>query len=244
MPYPAPTDFETLSGTLRLSHKYCVDYIRDRALVHLSSNYFTKLSALDESCTPKASSWKKPSWSAPTFSVKVAAIELAREVEAFWTLPFAFYSLATGDNPILRLSSRRIYRDRHSSLSEADELAFLEGCCVQRDSATSDLMRFLHYPAQIPGCWQGHRCTSARLRAIEEVWKDRKGAFEGDPLYLWFGTDWDRLLDARPTCIMSMKLTHQHARQTFWDQLPALYRLPEWGHLERLKEGAIGLEES
>lgn len=240
MPYPAATDFETVSGALRLGNKYGVEYIRLRALVHLSSNYFTTLSALDDSYPPRSSPWKKPSWSVTSFAVKVAAIELAREVDAVWMLPFAFYSLATGDNPLRKLLPRRIYSGHRSSLGAEDEFTFLEGSCVQRDTATTDLVRFLHFPVHIPGCTGGFMCAAARLRAMECVRKDRAGIFEGDPLYLWFGTDWDRLSDACRDCVGWMKFSHQQARQEFWDQLPAMYGLPNWRHMEKLKEAAIG----
>ncbi|KAF8209476.1 hypothetical protein K438DRAFT_1537045, partial [Mycena galopus ATCC 62051] len=46
MPYPAKTDFDSLCGCLRLSHKYLVDYLRRRALVHISRRYPTTLADL------------------------------------------------------------------------------------------------------------------------------------------------------------------------------------------------------
>ncbi|KAJ7119163.1 hypothetical protein C8R44DRAFT_737989 [Mycena epipterygia] len=228
MPYPAPTDFETISGALRLGHNYCIDYIRQRALVHFSSAYFTTLSAFDESCRPGVAPWQEPSWCVHR-SVKVAAIELAREVDVLWILPFAFYSLAIGESPIRRLFPHRIHSGSHSSLGLQDELAFLEGCFEQRDTATTDIIRFLHFPIEITRCKGGSRCGYPRLRAMEDVRRDRKGPQGGDPLYLWFGTDWDRLL---AVC--------SQAREEFWERLPGMYGLPGWDHLEKLKMDAIG----
>ncbi|KAJ7061551.1 hypothetical protein C8F01DRAFT_936749, partial [Mycena amicta] len=46
--YPAPTEFNIIEGCLRLSHKYEVDYLRKRALVHLSSAYPTRLPLWDK----------------------------------------------------------------------------------------------------------------------------------------------------------------------------------------------------
>ncbi|KAJ7290264.1 hypothetical protein C8J57DRAFT_1492991 [Mycena rebaudengoi] len=45
-PYPAPTEFDIVSGALRLSNKYAVEYLRRRALVHLSSRYFMDISSV------------------------------------------------------------------------------------------------------------------------------------------------------------------------------------------------------
>ncbi|KAJ7689802.1 hypothetical protein B0H17DRAFT_936829 [Mycena rosella] len=45
--YPSPTTLDVVAGVLRLSQKYSVDYLRRRALGHLSSAFFTTLSARD-----------------------------------------------------------------------------------------------------------------------------------------------------------------------------------------------------
>ncbi|KAJ7132735.1 hypothetical protein C8R46DRAFT_818567, partial [Mycena filopes] len=46
-PYPAKTIFPIIAGVLRMSHKYQVDVLRKRALVHLSSLYPTTLPGWD-----------------------------------------------------------------------------------------------------------------------------------------------------------------------------------------------------
>jgi hypothetical protein len=93
MAYPAPTDFDTIVGCLRLSHKYEVDYLRRRALVHFSSGHCTTLAAEDASdsevLTLGWQSWGRRNKPA---SFPILAIRLAREVDALWTLPTRFIS--------------------------------------------------------------------------------------------------------------------------------------------------------
>ncbi|KAF8209359.1 hypothetical protein K438DRAFT_2062479 [Mycena galopus ATCC 62051] len=44
IPFPARTEFDTIVGYLHLSHKYGVDHLLRRALVHFSSRYPSELS--------------------------------------------------------------------------------------------------------------------------------------------------------------------------------------------------------
>ncbi|KAJ7919445.1 hypothetical protein B0H13DRAFT_1477969, partial [Mycena leptocephala] len=90
-------------GCLRLSHKYGVDYLRRRALIHFSSGFPSALSEWNKTTysgddwdpTRGASgliSWRWPGASGTQFA---AIIQLAREVDSPWILPGVFYALAT-----------------------------------------------------------------------------------------------------------------------------------------------------
>ncbi|KAF7341208.1 TY3B-TY3B protein [Mycena venus] len=83
-PYPSETDFDAIHGVLKFSNKYLVDYLRRRALVHLSSRYPM---TLDGWMDPTPPSWRiEP-------DLLIPAINLAREVSALWILPVVFYAL-------------------------------------------------------------------------------------------------------------------------------------------------------
>ncbi|KAJ7100480.1 hypothetical protein C8R44DRAFT_888299 [Mycena epipterygia] len=96
MSFPASTDFDVIVGCLRLGHKYGVDYLRRRALIHYSSGYPTTLAAAD-AIESSESALKKMSWPDPDFSFpyEVFVTELAREIDALWILPRAFYELSS-----------------------------------------------------------------------------------------------------------------------------------------------------
>ncbi|KAJ7684273.1 hypothetical protein DFH06DRAFT_1155170 [Mycena polygramma] len=237
--YPCPTTIETVVGILRLSHKYEVNYLRRRALIHLSSGFPTELSSTET----VTGSWGT---SSDLLGVGpfIAIIRLAREVDALWVLPTAFYNLADAcsTGPGLLTSIRpSTFNGRSAQLSDEDQTAFVNGYCAQINTGPSDVTRFLHEPATIPGCSDGHRCMVLRLRAIEMVRHDRASPrFQADPLLLWHGLDdWKRLLGICLACGDALTETHMEARLAFWDQLPQMYGLPPWEELRKMKTAAV-----
>ncbi|KAJ7753391.1 hypothetical protein DFH07DRAFT_824300 [Mycena maculata] len=247
-PYPAPTDIFVIAGVLRLSHKYGIDYLRRRAFVHLTSAFFTTLSAYDDSIeADDGIPWKLPSWAIPdsyVFPALVYVVQLAREVGGLWILPYAFYQLAEAcpNKPdVLSCIKLDSFAGFPALLSEDDQSSFVKGYCVQISTATSDVLRFLRTPQIIPGCRTPHGCLLSRLEALDLTHSDLDtAAFKADPLLLWYGRDWDRLADACDTCVASLKAASQATRQAFWDQLPQMYGLPPWEELEKIKAEALG----
>lgn len=239
MPYPAPTDSETVLGILRFSHKYGVDYLRRRALVHLSSRYFTTLSDRDDSYDPSASSWKRPSWPVDSLAVHVEAIQLARQVDALWILPYAFYDAATvSDSEELRnVLGSSIPDGWSASLSAEDQASFLKGYLTQMHSSSAEILRFLHHPLIIEDCTTAQKCTSERLAAFSHM--DDLVGRSMDPLDVWIADDWETM-EICVTCLASLQKTHREARAAFWDKLPEIYGLPGWEELKELKTAAIG----
>ncbi|KAJ7645219.1 hypothetical protein DFH06DRAFT_595859 [Mycena polygramma] len=69
-PYPAKTTFPVLAGVLRMSHKYEVEPLRQRALTHFSSRYPT-----GKTVPSKPSEWSsKSSWSASSYHIEVSLL--------------------------------------------------------------------------------------------------------------------------------------------------------------------------
>ncbi|KAJ7438914.1 hypothetical protein B0H11DRAFT_1884190 [Mycena galericulata] len=235
--YPAPTTFETLAGILRLSTKYEVDYLRRRALIHLSSAYPTKLSVWDslkENFTEQPS-WGRPSWSILANSeIRFDAIRLSRQIDAPWVLPAAFYQLAADrevDHPA------DLLHDEY--LSPTDQLSFLKGYALQR-SATASILRFLFTPRIIDGCRNRTKCAEKKLVALEFAHHDWD-EYPAIPLQIWAEEDWTWLEDVCPSCRSGLREAHQEARKDFWERLPGMYGLVCWKELEELKVAAIGV---
>ncbi|KAJ7490875.1 hypothetical protein FB451DRAFT_1221307 [Mycena latifolia] len=240
-PYPAETDFDIIAGCLRLSHKYGVDYLRRRALVHLSSGYCTTLAAFDASnsevLTLEWLSWNRR-WDQPAINMR--AVSLAREVDAQWILPLAFYMLSISFKDIgVGIFHGALYDDVPVALSMEDQQSFLLGYHVQRNTTMSDIMEFMFDPVEILGCETSAACTEERLRAFVYV-RDTLATNPCVPLDVWGMDDWTVLEGVCSTCLTALKQKHEDARQSFWDKLPAIYGLPAWEELEALKVAAIG----
>ncbi|KAJ7112488.1 hypothetical protein C8R44DRAFT_711013 [Mycena epipterygia] len=89
MPPPAAMNFHAILGILRLSHKYDVDYLYKRALLHLETVY-----PVDVAKYPLIDS-NTLNYQAGVIALDLIAIPILQQVGATWLLPYAFYSLAT-----------------------------------------------------------------------------------------------------------------------------------------------------
>ncbi|KAJ6567033.1 hypothetical protein B0H19DRAFT_1025607 [Mycena capillaripes] len=247
--FPAPTEFDVIVGCLRLSHKYGVEYLRRRALVHLSSGYRTKLDEFDI-CTyygddlmpsfpaTEIRSW--PMWP-DKFPYIIAAIQLAREVGIPWILPVAFYDLcvAYGSGFGRDIFHGVVRNGLPASLDAQDQQLFAKGHIVQNASTATDILRFLSHPVDIDGCPSSAHCLKERMLAISRS-RMIVRKYSSMPLHIWGADEWELLKNLCPVCISSLTKAHQDSRQAFWDKLPEIYGLPPWEELERLKVGAIG----
>ncbi|KAJ7622339.1 hypothetical protein FB45DRAFT_1006292 [Roridomyces roridus] len=229
-PYPSETDFDTIHGVLLLSGKYLVDYLRRRALGHLSSRFPTELK---EWLHPQPASWTlKPEQLIPV-------INLAREASALWILPAAFYSLCKATPHVFSLIASGVpFRNKTASLYPRDLAVFLEGCYEQREGASA-ILQFLWHPDHTPHCLSSTRCHAGRY--AERKYREGSLYQRGyNPLELWCEEDW---LELGPgicrVCVTVMRATHEMALESFWDRLPKMYRLHCWEDLEQMKDAAF-----
>ncbi|KAJ7494258.1 hypothetical protein B0H11DRAFT_2003874 [Mycena galericulata] len=245
MPFPSPTTFDVAAGCLRLSHKYGVDYLRRRALVHLSSGYDTKLSRRDRAVyatshkvfdnlpASEVLSW----WWPEELAHEIYAIQLLREVDALWLLPAAFYNLsASFHHHGRKIFHGTVYNGTQTNLSVHDQECFTQGHAIQSQSIP-EILRFLTDPFGIAGCTSPGECVVARFRAAGEILAEVED-YLSSPLYA--GGKEDMLEAVCSMCFAALTTTHQAARQAFWDKLPEIYCLPPWEELEQMKIAAIG----
>ncbi|KAJ7612137.1 hypothetical protein FB45DRAFT_843428 [Roridomyces roridus] len=257
MPFPANTQFDILQGCLRLSHKYEVEYLRLRALVHLSSRFRTTLSEWDSAYFEYS---ERPSDRPPsqviswTFSditpegmiaEDIAAIQLAREADAHWVLPAAFYRLssyvAQRHVGLTEVINGTVRNGVPQNLSPTDRTAFLDGHTRQIIASPTNILSFLSDPLDITGCTAPDKCRRGRLLGAQ-LSRDHLGDCPSIPLNVWDEDSWAGFdEEICPTCSACLKPIHAAARQTFWDQLPGIYSLPPWDELIRMKTEAIGL---
>ncbi|KAJ7051318.1 hypothetical protein C8F01DRAFT_1174985 [Mycena amicta] len=247
--YPARIEFAALQGCLRLSNKYEVDYLRQRALVHFSSGFPVHLSLLDkrhyeaESLNPmERISWIEEQGELPVATL-LECIEMAREVDALWVLPAAFYALACQLGKAERLV-RVVSRDEDdpSSLSPIDKTAFLKGYDQHRQ-AVWGIFAFLSDP-NVSGkkslCAQKTKCQAERLRAVGS-WLSVLDSRSRKPLHiLQIKKSGDGpLRHVCDVCRTELAQVFHQKRQVFWDGVPSDYGLPQWGELKRIMKEAL-----
>ncbi|KAJ7061570.1 hypothetical protein C8F01DRAFT_1252346 [Mycena amicta] len=173
LPPPAPTDFTTIYGCLRLSHKYDVEYLRQRALAHFNSAYATTLEGHQDGTftlgcdlpLSKIFTWVEPE----DESFIICAFQLAREVGAMWVLPVIFYDMASC---FFRLGSRIFlgaeFEGIHAKISVEDQETLVAGFHEQLLQG-GHIMRFLSHAEDVDGCTTPLACTRRRLTAMETI---------------------------------------------------------------------------
>ncbi|KAF8920508.1 hypothetical protein CPB85DRAFT_1372650 [Mucidula mucida] len=97
-------DFRTVSGILRLSTKYIIDHLREKALAHLSTAWPSTLAGWDTREDYARYAEQDPAQHGRVYPSPIAVINLAHEVDAPSLLPAAFYDLCRYPFPLYRAS--------------------------------------------------------------------------------------------------------------------------------------------
>ncbi|KAJ7882623.1 hypothetical protein B0H14DRAFT_2306938, partial [Mycena olivaceomarginata] len=157
-PYPAETNFGTMSGIIRLRTKYQMDSLRKRALVRLSSAFHSPSDPTSFSPDPGSASWsiEDNRW--------IWIIVLGREMSIDWILPLALYR-ACAMCTVAQLLNGIEFDGRPVELSSSDKLLCIEQMISVVSSVSLTIIGFLWEPDSIPGCTahDKSRCTNRRL---------------------------------------------------------------------------------
>ncbi|KAJ7236461.1 hypothetical protein C8J57DRAFT_1144620 [Mycena rebaudengoi] len=222
--FPATTTFDIVAGVIRLSTKYDVATLRNRALTHLSSAFpFARVEF------PGSPSWEIPDheW--------IRVVLFAREMSIEWILPIAFYQVAEKCTPAQLLHG--IIVDGVSfKLTPQDTLALIEYSLTIGRAAYAEVAQFL---VSYGTCYQGkdkEHCLRSRLEACETV--KRRRADNIFPLNLWTTEDLESL-GVCYGCKSVMRVAWQGGLDAFWAGLPHRFGLSGWEALRHMKEADL-----
>ncbi|KAJ7447939.1 hypothetical protein B0H11DRAFT_351662 [Mycena galericulata] len=223
-PYPAETDYPTIEGVLRLSHKYQIDSLRKRALIHLGSIF--------EILNPNIEAEVKPSWKALSTHTS-SIISLCRETDAPWILVGALFVHGLCFDAQEIVCGTTSFDGRHIVLSAQDQVAILSGTLAMRTEKMSEFLDFLWNPDLTEGCRTPVECLASRNCARREV-ERKKGKH----------TPYDIVIDtegmvACRACKKAMGGALASGRRKFIESLPEIFGLPNWKTLETMKVSAL-----
>ncbi|KAK7006715.1 BTB domain-containing protein [Favolaschia claudopus] len=224
-PYPAPTTVDVLIRGAATQHKYEVQSLRKRALVHISAAH------------PHLLKQPQPAWLSHAIHRNKALIPiLARQLSIPWILPIAFY------HDCKHMAEQCILS---SSQSLRDKTLVVTACRTLEGTAVSEMLDFLwaddEPEDEDEDCVSPIRCmvSRTRMRRIAEKRRERSTATAPVfPLEIWRPGDWDDLFVCG-SCLASMKDAYERARKAFWDDLPDMFELPPWDELEKLQAEAL-----
>ncbi|KAF7329370.1 hypothetical protein MKEN_00198600 [Mycena kentingensis (nom. inval.)] len=241
-PFPLKCDGDTVFACLRLANKYQVDYLRHRALAHLSSAFPMSLDVLDmryehdSLAITEACSWAMELG----LSEVLRVIAIAREVEAPWVLPLAFYYLSwLLSHPAQLFQTLSIPNEPgNSALSAADREVFLQGYDHQSHVEARLLPPTLE--GKFKDCHSPHDCLAARLDCLDlyqHLMYDREET--PPPLHIMRMADEPKFKQLCDVCYADLESEYLRRRNRVWQALPGWYSLPDWDVLERMKKEAI-----
>ncbi|KAJ7048776.1 hypothetical protein C8F01DRAFT_1188504 [Mycena amicta] len=162
---PAQTSFDLLDPILRLSHKYDVDWLQKRALLHLAITPPTT----HQGWTVLVESMNSFMTDA-SCELCIAIITLARKLSLDWVLPIAFYRLGRFQSPIPIFESTMLMEDK---------LCWVEAVRKLDGEYGSSALEFLWEPRQITGCNNPTGCIERRKVYRKKVENFRKNTLGG-----------------------------------------------------------------
>ncbi|KAJ7685846.1 hypothetical protein B0H17DRAFT_985496 [Mycena rosella] len=231
MPPPSPTDVATVIGVMRLAHKYDIQYLFRRALSHLDSLYpVTCAKMLDINLEIASHHVKFPSG----LNVDLITLRAASEVGAQWILPAAYYNICTfHPKHILSIGENwnilSIHQQQTCLVSQAE-----------LSRATTSTHQFLRY-MPFPSCLLPENCQQAASESQDLLHLDAVAQSDLLPLSEWIC---ERISIALcPNCDKIGRDQFDKAQEIFWGRLPAIFGLPEWDELNKMRREVLGLEE-
>lgn len=224
-PPPAPTELPIVEAVLRLSLKYDVQYLRRRALNHLTSTFPLTL----EGWKTRDSLRTIP----PVDNTPFAAFRIAREFDLTWILPAIMYCISS--HPFDKTLDGASWAGEEIKLGWTDKRMAIIG--RQR------LISLQHYTAlgmtrlastEVDGC-KGPGCSGTRMRCAEVLsgW-DMAGFLD---YFVDHADMYDQ--DLCNVCNAAFQEMCSADSDHMWMKLPELFGLPDWDVLERIRVKAL-----
>ncbi|KAK6991794.1 BTB domain-containing protein [Favolaschia claudopus] len=215
-PPPYPVEFEDTIGVLRLAHKYDVQYLFRRALAHLDVLYPTDLRKRDAQTHVRPPSRD---------TSNMISLKAACEVGATWMLPTVYYVIA----------QEASFLDRAADYMQTHQI---QACLAAQSKLMRAQVSSYQFLRSLPlaGCVSSD-CQEAVEEAYYELDNWRTNLWDMDPLGDFVFDDMDSELC--PACLEFSAAQFSEAQQAFWENLPALFMLPNWDELKEMRRKAM-----
>ncbi|KAK7062833.1 hypothetical protein VNI00_000328 [Paramarasmius palmivorus] len=215
-----PIQWSVLSGILRLSTKYQVDFLRQRTYEVLHRLYPTTLEEWDA---------RDAYVNLETFEARPFAVYLlAKETNLPTLLPAALYLCADSQDINFILDGLDSFDRRHIELDWPDKKACIRARETLSIALRTRLFAFLTGQMDFPGCHRTSVCNNTRWKWLQGV-----EASLGSGVFS-VSFPWAQYQNG--VCDNCHRLSREHyaaERQKLWNELPVLFGLPPWDELRR-----------
>ncbi|KAJ7633425.1 hypothetical protein DFH06DRAFT_1004367 [Mycena polygramma] len=218
---PAETkDFLLIAAILRLSTKYNVDFLRRRALAHISSLYPTTLQEWDQ----------RKDTAMEVFNARpFAVLLLAKETGHQALLPACMYLCADSVDINDILDGLTSIDGKHLELDWPDKRSCIRGRQNLLLALRAEVFAFLTGSLTIHNCTSVQRCDSAKLRWLQSL---EASLGNGCPGIFSIKFPWPSFRKAVcENCYCASYANSNQQRQLIWDKLPSYFDMPPWEEL-------------
>ncbi|KAJ6456766.1 hypothetical protein C8R47DRAFT_996120, partial [Mycena vitilis] len=232
MPPPEVADIYVILGILRLSHKYNVQYLHRRALLHLEREFYLQ----SAQAYRDSYDWDLPAYSSPTdtgpFQCILATIQAAHEVSALWLLPVAYYQACDFEDETI------------AKANVPGSQEYVQQCMKSRVSLVREhvvCMGFLKASSATGTCMLPRKCNAARLEGVELYFSYVADDLDVNPLQVWDRPEWTHIAEHGmcSPCLQKAQTMHSDALDKLWDRLPGIFDLPPWAELHAMRKAAM-----
>ncbi|RDB23638.1 hypothetical protein Hypma_009296 [Hypsizygus marmoreus] len=206
---PAKTSYEAVAGILRLSTKYDVQYLRQRAILHLDTLFPLTL----EEFATRNELRTIP----PHKDLVFDASLLAREVDVLWILPQVLYIIS--NHPVGRILDGFLWNDSVKEMAEVDRNACIHALKAINTTIPNSLMGCFAVGA-IDDCQSPTRCPADRCDWGSLLWKALSQT-------------------SCEVCLNSIRSEYEAMREEFWKNLPEVFGMPELNTLKAMRDAAL-----
>jgi hypothetical protein len=221
-PPPSKTDFDALAGILRLSTKYDIPYLRQRALRHLDTLMYNTLPDFDA----RESKRTVPRTDPLAFLIA----DLVHEMDLPWLLPMVLFICTLRFEYLV---TGYIHKGERRWIDSSQQVACIKA--LRPLIEWRDILNFLYW-TNVDGCKSSAQCNQNRVKLLKNYspYKLR------NPLGS-FSEIFEQVAQKAfcTTCCIASRDAHLAAREALWEALPGLFDLPSWETLRTLREQAL-----
>ncbi|KAJ7214165.1 hypothetical protein B0H12DRAFT_1155600 [Mycena haematopus] len=231
MPPPSLSHLSTVLAILRLSHKYEIRYLFQRALLHLDALYPTDLSQFLKTPPLPHGHITYPD---PVLSGHLEVLKAAMDVDAQWLLPAVHYSIACA--PLRQII---VLGPPWSSLPEQTRNLILMAHSWRLDRCYKVHVFALRRGAE-PGCADPLGCARSISHCATTVVSLMARDLPLDSLRFWDEegvVKYERVVCG--VCRVGMREESAQALHDVWAGLPRTYECVTWPELQMMKDTAM-----
>jgi hypothetical protein len=219
------TTITIVIAVLRLSTKYDVKYLRQRALNHLDTLYPLTLTTFDMRQKSRTMPWR--------LNTAFYVADLAHQLGMEWLLPSALYCVCAC--PLEDLAQGYVWEGESIQMDMVNKVRCLKALSELGNRENRDVLGFLTVK-EVEGCRTPDKCRKGRLEMLRRLNAERRRTI--DPLGVMHPKQekW-RLYGASvcKICGKEGKRAYGEGKMKLWGALPGIFGLQDWEVLTRSK---------